>query len=202
MFSSKKDNAAAAAAAAAAAVPQGKRAARTSAPSIISADLVVNGMLTSTGDIQIDGRVEGDVRSAGLVIGDKAFIHGEVMAEDVTVRGRVQGSIRARKVLLCATSHVEGNILHEAFAVETGAFFEGNCRHADNPLADDAVIKKTTSEVRAAPPVAAAPVAAAPPAAPAAVAAPSPISTMVTRPMATDPTRATAATMTPLKTSI
>jgi len=114
------------------------RNARSAAPSIISADLVVNGTLTSTGDIQIDGRVEGDVRSSGLVIGDKAFIHGEVLAEDVTVRGRVQGSIRARKVLLAATCHVEGNILHEAFAVEAGAFFEGNCRHSDDPLSEDA----------------------------------------------------------------
>jgi cytoskeletal protein CcmA (bactofilin family) len=40
-------------------------------------------------------------------------------------------------VLLASTCHVEGDILHEAFAVETGAFFEGNCRHADNPLAED-----------------------------------------------------------------
>ena len=98
---------------------------------------MVNGTLTSSGDIQIDGRVEGDVHSAGLVIGEKAFINGEVMADDVTVRGRIQGSIRARKVLLAATSHVEGNILHEAFAVEAGAFFEGNCRHSDNPLAEE-----------------------------------------------------------------
>ena len=113
-----------------------KRPARSSAPSIISADLVVNGTLTSTGDIQIDGRVEGDVHSSGLVIGDKAVIHGEILADDVTVRGRIEGSIRARKVLLCATSHVEGNILHEAFSVEAGAFFEGNCRHSDNPLGD------------------------------------------------------------------
>ena len=171
-------------------VPPAKRAARSSAPSIISADLVVNGMLTSTGDIQIDGRVEGDVRSSGLVIGDKAFINGEVMAEDVTVRGRVQGSIRARKVLLCATSHVEGNILHEAFAVETGAFFEGNCRHADNPLADDAVIKKTTTEFRAAP----APTPVAPPAN-----APSAISAMVSRPPTADAGRPVAATFAPLK---
>ena len=36
-----------------------------------------------------------------------------------------------------ATSHVEGDILHEAFAVEAGAFFEGSCRHSDNPLGDD-----------------------------------------------------------------
>ena len=115
-----------------------RKASRSAAPSILSADSVVTGTLVSSGDLQIDGRVEGDVRSVSLVIGDKAEIHGEVVGEDVTVRGRVIGRIRARKVLLCATSHVEGDILHEAFAVESGAFFEGNCRHSDNPLGDAA----------------------------------------------------------------
>ncbi len=120
----------------AAPVSGGKRARSLSAPSIISADMVINGTLISTGDIQIDGRVEGDVRSAGLVIGDKAEIHGEILR-----RGRHrprQGGrrIRAKKVLLASTSHVEGDILHEAFAVESGAFFEGNCRHSDNPLGE------------------------------------------------------------------
>jgi len=172
---------------------QAKRIPRSSsAPSIISADLIVTGTLTSTGDIQIDGRVEGDVHSAGLVIGDKAFIHGDVMAEEVTVRGRVQGSIRARKVLLASTCHVEGNILHEAFAVETGAFFEGNCRHADNPLGEEAP-KKT--ELRPAP----APAPTAAPATPHA-SAPTAVSAMVSRPMAAA-SGATAATFTPLKTN-
>ena len=115
-----------------------KRSGRTSAPSIISADLVVNGTLTSTGDIQIDGRVEGNVHSSGLVIGDKACVQGEIYADDVTIRGKVEGSIHARRVVLCATCHVEGNILHEAFSVEAGAFFEGNCRHADNANSADA----------------------------------------------------------------
>jgi cytoskeletal protein CcmA (bactofilin family) len=184
MFSSKKDTAAAAAAAAPSTPTQPlKRAGRSSAPSIISADLVVNGTLTSTGDIQVDGRVEGDVRSAGLVVGDKAFIHGEVLAEDITVRGRVQGSIRARKVLLCATSHVEGNILHEAFAVETGAFFEGNCRHADNPLSDDNAPKKP-SEFRSSAPNSAPPSA-----------------SMVTRAMGTEVNRPMSSTLTPMKSS-
>ena len=120
-----------------AATPMKRAAGRSSAPSIISSDLVVQGTLSSSGDVQIDGRGEGDVHSAGLVIGEKAHIEGEVFAEDVTVRGHAQGSIRARKVLLCSTCHVEGNILHEAFAVEAGAFFEGNCRHSDNPLAEE-----------------------------------------------------------------
>jgi cytoskeletal protein CcmA (bactofilin family) len=160
----------------------GMKRTRSAAPSIISADLTIAGTLTSTGDIQIDGRIEGDVHSAGLVIGDKAFIHGDVVAEEVTVRGRVQGGIRARKVLLASTCHVEGNILHEAFAVETGAFFEGNCRHADNPLGDD------VSKKAAAPAPVAAPI-------PAASTVPA-TSSMVTRPATSaSPT----ATFTPLK---
>ena len=113
-----------------------KRNRSHSAPTIISADMMINGTLASHGDVQIDGQVEGDVRCIDLVIGDKAEVHGEIYAEDVTVRGKVVGRIRARKVTLAATSHVEGDILHEAFAVEAGAFFEGNCRHSDNPLGD------------------------------------------------------------------
>ena len=114
--------------------PAARRGRALSAPSIISTDMVMQGSLSSSGDIQIDGRVEGDIRSVGLVIGEKAEVHGEIYAEDVTVRGKVVGHIRARKVLLAATSRVEGDILHEAFAVESGAFFEGNIRHSDNPL--------------------------------------------------------------------
>jgi len=182
MFSSKSKDAPTPPPVAQSPAQQQKRPVRSSsAPSIISADLVVNGTLTSSGDIQIDGKVEGNVNSTGLVIGDKAFIEGDVMAEDVTVRGRVKGSIRARKVLLASTCHVEGDILHEAFAVETGAFFEGNCRHADNPLADDGRGRSTViSSTPAAAPVAA-PVASVP------------------RPADTAP-RPSAATFAPIKT--
>jgi cytoskeletal protein CcmA (bactofilin family) len=171
-----------------------KRVVRSSAPSIISADLVVSGTLTSTGDIQIDGRVEGDVHSAGLVVGDKAFIQGEVLAEDITVRGRIQGSIRARKVLLCSTCHVEGNILHEAFSVEAGAFFEGNCRHAENPLSEDAGRKQ--AELKSVPAGAPSVTAVAPAPAPAPMAAP--VQMAAAKPVETP---RPAATFAPLKTN-
>ena len=113
-----------------------KRTNRNNVPSIISADLTVVGTLISSGDLQVDGRIEGDIRAGALVIGEEASIQGDVYAEDATIRGRVEGGIRAKKVQLCATSHVEGDILHEALAMEAGAFFEGNCRHSDNPLSD------------------------------------------------------------------
>ena len=117
--------------------PNKRATVRSSAPSIISADLTVMGTLISEGDIQIEGTVEGDVRSANLVVGEKAQVQGELQAEDLVVRGRVVGRIRARKVQLAATAHIEGDILHETLVMEAGAFFDGNCRHSNNPLGDE-----------------------------------------------------------------
>ncbi|HVZ28381.1 MAG TPA: polymer-forming cytoskeletal protein [Rhizomicrobium sp.] len=136
MFSSKPRNTASAAPSPAPspASHAAKRPGRSTVPSIISGDLNVTGALVSDGDIQVEGIVDGDVRSVGLVVGEKAQIRGEILAEDVTVRGRVIGRIRARKVQLAATAHVEGDILHETFSVEVGAFFEGNCRRSDDAL--------------------------------------------------------------------
>jgi cytoskeletal protein CcmA (bactofilin family) len=139
MFSKSKEpetTAAPATQAPAAAPVQPKRPRNGGVPSIISSELIVRGTLISAGDVQIDGKVVGDIRAASLVVGEKAVIVGDIYAEEAIVRGRVEGSVRARRVQLCATCHVEGNILHEALSVESGAFFEGNCRHSDNPLAD------------------------------------------------------------------
>ena len=70
-----------------------KKSGGRSAPSIISADLLVQGTLTSQGDMQIDGTVEGDIRSVTLMIGNGATVKGEIVAEEVVVRGRVEGGL-------------------------------------------------------------------------------------------------------------
>ena len=105
-------------------------------PSIISADVAMRGNINSAGEIQFDGSLEGDVKAGSLIIGEKASVKGEVICETVTVRGRVEGGIRAKSVSLAATAHIQGDILHSSLSVETGAHFEGNCRHSDDPLSD------------------------------------------------------------------
>ncbi len=106
-------------------------------PSIISADVVMRGNVNSAGEIQFDGSLEGDVKAGSLIIGEKASVKGEVICETVTVRGRVEGAIRAKSVSLASTAHIQGDILHSSLSVETGAHFEGNCRHSDDPLSDE-----------------------------------------------------------------
>ena len=105
--------------------------------SIIGADVTVRGTLVSSADVTIDGKVDGDIRASGNVtVSESGRIFGNLYAEQATIRGRVEGSVRARKVQLSATCHVVGDIFHARLAIEEGAFFEGNCRHAEDPVAD------------------------------------------------------------------
>jgi cytoskeletal protein CcmA (bactofilin family) len=105
-------------------------------PSIIGEDLTIKGNVTSKGEIQVDGEIEGDISCSSLLVGDKSKVTGGVAAEDIVVRGHIVGSIRGLRITLQAQSHVEGDILHQSLAIEQGAYFEGNSRRSDNPLAE------------------------------------------------------------------
>ena len=102
--------------------------------SILSADLHITGNLKTTGDIQIEGTVEGDIRAHLLTVGEGATVKGEVMADDVVVNGRIVGRVRGLKVRLTSTARVEGDIIHKTIAIESGAHFEGSVQRQEDPL--------------------------------------------------------------------
>ncbi len=117
-------------------------------PSIISSDLKIVGDLHSDGEIQIDGTVNGDIRTAALVIGETAKVTGEIVADAVRVLGTVNGQIKAKVVKLAASAHVVGNIMHEDLSIETGAFLEGHCKHMaikEEPKKETTAAKKQDS---------------------------------------------------------
>ena len=102
--------------------------------SILSSDLTVVGNLKTTGDIQVEGTVEGDIRAHLLTVGETATIRGEIVADDIVVNGRVIGRVRGLKVRLTSTARVEGDIIHKTIAIESGAHFEGSVQRQDDPL--------------------------------------------------------------------
>tara|TARA_B100001057_G_C22798188_1_gene930504 strand:+ start:827 stop:1318 length:492 start_codon:yes stop_codon:yes gene_type:complete len=103
-------------------------------PSVLSSDLNIKGNLVTTGDIQIEGNLQGDIKAHLLTVGESATIKGEVVADDVVVNGRVVGCVRGLKVRLTATARVEGDVIHKTIAIESGAHFEGSVKRADDPL--------------------------------------------------------------------
>ena len=83
----------------------------------MSQDLHVTGNIKTTGDIQVEGTVEGDIRAHLLTIGETATIKGEVIADDIVINGRIIGRVRGLKVRLTATARVEGDIIHKTIAL-------------------------------------------------------------------------------------
>ncbi len=101
------------------------------APSILSTDFAVTGDVVSEGEIQIDGKVTGDIRCTMLTIGVTGCLTGQVFADYALIRGKVDGRIRAHNVTLARTARVVGDIIHESLMIEPGAFIEGRCERLD-----------------------------------------------------------------------
>jgi cytoskeletal protein CcmA (bactofilin family) len=104
------------------------------AASVLSSDITITGNVQSSGDIQIEGMIEGDVRAQTLIVGETATVKGEVTAEEIITHGRVIGRLRGVKVRLSSTARVEGDIVHKAIAIESGAHFEGSVQRQEDPV--------------------------------------------------------------------
>ena len=102
--------------------------------STLSTDIHIKGNVKTSGDIQISGTVDGDIRGHLLTVGEGSTVKGEIVADDIVVHGRVIGRVRGLKVRLTATARVEGDIIHKTIAIESGAHFEGSVTRQDDPL--------------------------------------------------------------------
>lgn len=112
---------------------------RIIAASLIAENTAIDGDLVSTGDVQLDGSVTGDVRAQQLTIGESGRVEGSIEAETVEVRGQVVGAIRAQTVRLFGAARVNGDISHTQLAIEAGARFQGRSIQID-PAAPIALI--------------------------------------------------------------
>ncbi|WP_409424950.1 polymer-forming cytoskeletal protein [Pseudoalteromonas sp. RW-H-Ap-1] len=97
-------------------------------PSIISNDVRITGTLTSQGEVQLDGRIDGDIKAEHLVIGTSGVVEGVVEASSVVVKGKIIGSLNASEVKIENNAHVLGDIFHDTLSIEAGAIIEGSLK--------------------------------------------------------------------------
>jgi cytoskeletal protein CcmA (bactofilin family) len=112
---------------------------RKNPPTIIAADVNLLGNVISEGTMDIDGRIEGNVRCKSLTIRKNGVIKGDVFADAVHVYGRVEGVIKSKDVHLYASCHVEGVIMHESLTIEDGAFVDGQFKRAGKNAVEPAL---------------------------------------------------------------
>jgi cytoskeletal protein CcmA (bactofilin family) len=110
---------------------------RGKVPSVISAGMNLLGNVIGDGIIDIDGRIEGNVRCHTVLVRADGHIRGDVTADTVMIHGHVQGLIKARTVLLYATAEVTGTIMHESLTIEDGASVDGKLKRTESVFAQE-----------------------------------------------------------------
>jgi cytoskeletal protein CcmA (bactofilin family) len=97
---------------------------------IISSGVVIEGKLSSKGNVRVDGTVKGDVNVNGSVtVGESGDINGEINADIIAVGGKIIGKLNAKeKVVLEAKAVLKGDLVTKILVVEAGAKFDGNSK--------------------------------------------------------------------------
>jgi len=100
---------------------------------IISNGVKIEGKVSSTGSIRVDGILQGDLNASGNVtVGQQGDIKGEIVADIVTIGGKVVGTINAKeKTVLESNCTLKGDILTKVLVIEAGANFDGKSSMGD-----------------------------------------------------------------------
>jgi cytoskeletal protein CcmA (bactofilin family) len=103
--------------------------------SLIGADTRIEGNVSFSGGLRVDGSVKGDITEAGehpstLVLSEQARIEGVIRVSHVVVNGTVIGPVHAREyVELQAKSRVTGDVFYRNLEMHVGAIVEGKLVH-------------------------------------------------------------------------
>lgn len=98
-------------------------------PTIVGEETQFTGDIISSGEVQIDGEVIGDIHAVYLRIQASASITGNIIADQIEHHGKIIGSVQTNFIHMFNGSHIEGDVLHRHITIEAGAFINGACQH-------------------------------------------------------------------------
>ncbi len=86
----------------------------------------ITGDVEALGTIIIDGTIIGQVTGEKAVLGEKAYVQGDIVAGSIIMEGKIEGNLRGKeRVELGATGHVVGDIYTSRLSIMEGAVFHG-----------------------------------------------------------------------------
>lgn len=97
---------------------------------VIGKGTVLEGNVETFGNIRIEGKVTGNVKSKSkIALGNGSQIDGNIIAQNADIEGEVKGKIEISEMLvLKSTAVIHGDIITGKLVVEPGAVFNGSCK--------------------------------------------------------------------------
>ena len=97
---------------------------------IIGKGTIVNGSIETFGNIRVEGKVVGDIKTKSkAAFGHSSQVDGSVLAQNAEVAGHITGTIEVtEQLVLKTTATIDGDIITNKLLVESGATFNGKCK--------------------------------------------------------------------------
>ena len=93
---------------------------------LIGENCTVEGNITAAAYIKIDGKVLGNLNiEGGLILGENAYIKGNIKSNEVITYGRVDGDVQSNSLQLKSSAAILGNIETQTLQIEPGAVYQG-----------------------------------------------------------------------------
>lgn len=94
---------------------------------VIGKNTKIKGEVGGTGNLRVDGEIEGSLALTGnVIIGETGLVLGDVKAESLDVSGTVKGNVTAQGALtIHSTGQLIGDVKVNAFQIEDGGIFKG-----------------------------------------------------------------------------
>src|SRR5262247_1133422 len=115
----------------------------------IGKSIVINGELSGSEDLTIEGRVDGkiELRDHVLTVGSNGRIKAQITAKAIVVLGQVTGNLNAtEKVDIKETGSVEGDVVAPRVAIADGSHFKGSIDMQKKDHAEKGVFSKPESK--------------------------------------------------------
>ena len=103
----------------------------TTISTLLGRDTVIEGSLTFKETIRIDGHVNGKLISpeGTVIVGENAVLDADIQVGVAVIRGKINGRVEASKrIEIYAPAHVHGDINAPTISIDSGVFFNGNCK--------------------------------------------------------------------------
>ena len=119
--------------------------------SLIGTGKTIDGDVSFTGGLRIDGHIRGNVRASGnkpgtLVISELAKVEGEIDVAHVVINGTVAGPVRASEyVELLPKARVTGDVSYKSIEIHVGAIVMGQLVYESGQKSDKVVELKTAA---------------------------------------------------------
>ena len=93
--------------------------------SILANSINLRGSISCKGELQIEGRINGNINGEKVVLGSGSIMDGTLSADEIIISGNFKGKIKGKSIRLESDASVDAEIQYEILSIEDGSTVNG-----------------------------------------------------------------------------